>query len=507
MPPPGQDSIRERWLWPCCLLVGVVSALPYALFSYLPLTDLPLHQLSFATWVSPERYAAFYERQSYWLPYWTSLFVARPFVGLLGVEAAGRLPVFLYVASLPLTSAMLARAAGRSGYWGLLLVAFALEFNLAWGFVAYCLAGVLLQIVLACALYSERARRPWIPVGAQALAATVLGFTHPQMAVLALGGCVFLAIAGKREIRPRRAVSVLAGLPALVPSLVYFWDPAHASMFRGGSGVTFASAGELLRRLPEFSIDVFDGHVEEALLACAIGLLLLSWRGARRPSFTAMRVPLLGIAFLVAYFVAPFDWNGQALAQRMPFATLLCLPAFAAPDRFPSLPIRATIVAIAVVGAGNATMVLRVFNRETAADLEPLLDSAPAGAKTVYLAYDTAWPGIRSQPYLHTGAYVALRQGGVYAFHFNRLNTMYRPVVPLGQTLIGREFALSRRYASNGEIVLRRREDLWFWDTVLVRFPREDEPFVPVRASPEQIAGFRYGHRFGLLQLTPTPRN
>src|SRR5215470_14349529 len=186
----------ERWLWPACIVLGVAAALPYLFSAYLPLTDFPMHQLTFATWAQPERFGAYYERQSYWLPYWTPLFVARPFVGLLGVEAASRVPVFLYVAALPATSTLLARAAGRSGVWGLALAAFALEFNLSWGFVAYRLGGVLLQVVLACALFAERSPRPAPLAAAQAGVALVLGFTHPQVAVAAAGACAILALLG-----------------------------------------------------------------------------------------------------------------------------------------------------------------------------------------------------------------------------------------------------------------------------------------------------------------------
>jgi hypothetical protein len=492
---------RERWLWSSCLLLGVLSGLPYLLCTYLPFTDLPMHQLSFATWVAPERFAPFYERRSYWLPYWAPFFAARPFVGLIGVEAAGRVPVFLYVAALPLTTALLSRAAGRSGYWGLLLAAFALEFNLAWGFVAYCLAGLLLQIVLACALYVEQARRPLFILGAEALAATALGFTHPQVAAAAVGGSVLLAAFGPRGVRGRRAGVVAASFAALVPSLVYFSDPANAAVFRLQGGMKFAHVGELLRRLPEFSIDVFDGPVEEALFACGALLLLLSWRAAPRVSFTGSRLPLLGVGFLLTYFVAPFDWNGQALAQRMPFLALLCLPGFAAPGRTPGLLVRAIIGIIAVVGVGNAMMLLRQFDRETAAELDPLTALAPPGAKTAYLAYDASWAGIHSLPHLHTGAYVTLRQGGVYAFHFNLLNTRYRDKVPFDQTLIGRELVLSRRYSSKREIVTLSPAQLSFWDTVLVRFPRDDEPFMPVRGFSAETSDFRYGHRFGLLRM------
>src|SRR5262249_8949981 len=150
----------------------------------------------FATWAQPERFGEYYERQSYWLPYWTPLFLARPFVGLVGVEVASRVPLFLYVAALPATSALLARAAGRSGVWGLALAAFALEFNLSWGFVAYCLGGVLLQVVLACALLAERSARPGRLFAAQAAVAFVLGFTHPQVAAAAVGACALLALLG-----------------------------------------------------------------------------------------------------------------------------------------------------------------------------------------------------------------------------------------------------------------------------------------------------------------------
>jgi hypothetical protein len=483
---------RERLVGPSCIIVGVLAGLPYLLLGYLPLTDLPLHQLSFATWVEPARFGGFYERQSYWLPYWTAPLLARPFVGLLGVEMASRIPVFLYVAALPSTSALLARAAGRSGTWGLLLAAFALEANLEWGFVAYCLGGILIQVVLALALFAERTRRPWPMLAAQALAAAVLGFTHPQSAAAGVACCALVALLGPRG---RRLAIAAASVPALVPGLVYFATNPGAL----GGAVSFAGPVELIRRLPQFSIDVFDGPVEEGLFACAVLLLALSWRGARRPTCPALRLALLVLILLAAYLVTPFNWNGQAVCQRVPFVALLLLPGLAAPGRLPTLGARALVALVALAGAGNAALVLRAFDRETAADLDPLIAAAPSGARTIYLSYDTSWPGIHSLAYLHTGAYVTLRKGGVYAFHFNGLNTRYTDAVPRAQTMIGREGVLSRRHATLGELVLLPYEGLSFWDTVLIRYPAGVEPFVPIRGAPS--TELEVGRRFALLRL------
>jgi hypothetical protein len=335
------------------------------------------------------------------------------------------------------------------------------------------------------------------------MAATVLGFTHPQTAVIAVGACALVSLLSPDRgaaTRARRAGVVLASLPALVPSLVYFADGKRAAAFQAAKGLTFASLGSAIENLPRFSIDALDGPVEEVLFVCVVGLVALSWRAVPRPSIGAMRLALLALGFLVAYFVTPFDWNGQAVCQRMPFLVLLCLPGLAAPGRAPGRLLRGAFVAIAVVGAGNAAMTLSAFNLHTRAELDPLLASAPPNQRTIYLAYDTSWPGIRSEPYLHTGAYLTLRGGGAYAFNFNRLNTRYRDGVPLDQLMIGQEFALSRRFRK-GERVTLSRKRVAFWDAALVRFGHDDEPLVPVAATAEELAGFRRGRRFGLLPL------
>jgi hypothetical protein len=495
------SSEEGRW-WIAAAALGLVAALPFLVLRYLPLVDLPLHQLETAIWAepagAPTGFAHWYESAGWSLPYWLPTVLAGLAAPLLGAEAATRAVIALYALGLPLAGGFAARASGRSGWWGLLLVPFVLEFNLAYGFVAYCLGGMLLLLAIGAALRAESGGRGWLLL--EAAAALAIGWTHPQIAVAVVGWCAGLALLNRGG--RRRLAVFAASLPALLPSALWFAHPDQAAT-AFGSPPEFAGFGELLRDLPGFSVDVFPGPVEELLALAALGLVAATWFRQRRPALRDARFALAAAGFLVLYFVTPFSWNGQAVCQRMPYLALLCLPLLPPVGVAPGRGARVALVVVALAGALNTGLALFGFDRETAPALDRLADELPEGARLAYAGYDVHSAWVHAPAYLHAGAWLTLRRGGVYAFHFNRLVSRYRDVVPADQTMVQKELYYSRKLRDTGRPPVVRRDQLAFWDAILIRWPPHMDPILPVAVQPPEIAGLDQAGPWGLLRLRP----
>lgn len=491
-----EPSPERRW-WVAAAVVGLLAALPYAVLRHLPLVDLPLHQLAVAIRADSAAFSQYYENAPATLPYWLPTWLGALAAPAIGAEAGARLVVALYALALPLAGGLVARASGRSGWWGLLLAPFVLEFNLAYGFVAYCVGGLLVLLVVAAALRAEQGSAA-APV---ALASLAVGWTHPQMAVVAVGFCAGLQLLNRGAPARRRLAIVAASLPALLPSALWFADPERATEAFAANAPVFAGFGELLAGLGGFTVDVFPGPLEEALLGLAVVLVAASW-WRRRPTLRDLRFAIAALGFLALYFVTPWDWNGQAVCQRLPFLALLCLPLLPSPAAPPGA-VRLALAALAVVGVVNTGLVLYGFDRDTAPPIDALAAGTPEGARLAYVAYDVRSPWVHAPACMHAGAWITLRRGGVYAFHFNRLTSRYSAAVPAEQTLVGRELAFSRRLRDTGRPLVVPRARLAFWDTILVRWPEGMPPVLPVDVPREAVLSLEQVGQWGLLRLRP----
>ena len=480
-------------------LVGLLATLPLLVHSYLPMTDLPLHVLEVAIWAEPEGaptgFFQWYESAGAWLPYWTTTVLAGLASPLLGPDLATRSVLALYALFLPILGGAAARAFGRSGWWGVPLAAFFIESNLAWGLLAWCVSGALMlatMVLVARVERGERVRAGFVGLGAVSL---VLGWTHPQMAVGTWGlvGLLQVArVATRRDGWRRGAAVVATSTLSLVPTAVWFSSPARAEEAFGGVP-SFAGAGLALHHLLDNSVDVWPGTVERWCLLLFVGLVLGSWARASRPSLEQLRPNLLVALVLGVYFVSPWNWNGQSIAQRLPYIVLLLLPCCAAPGVVASRTLRFGLLGIALLGLVNSAAHIRQFDAEAAATLEPLAEVTPVGARLFPAVYSPHSYAARIPALLHAGAWITARKGGVYGFHYNRLTSHHRPVVPTEQTLKGPDYFWSGSLAAGGELLVVDPSTLAFWDTVLARYPEDYQPVLPLGWPPDEVGFMQVG--------------
>ena len=472
---PQQDS---GWWWPFAL-TGAVAALPYLLCEVLPAVDFPLHQLELGIWLDAlaggERFGAHYEVGPYTLPYWTTSALGALFAPLLGVEAGARAVLALYVFALPLAAAWLCRETGRSPWWGLAITPFTYEFNLSWGFTAYCFAGlVLLAVMAACARATRTsANRDWALALGLAL---LLGWTHPQVAAVSTGLCVYLTLFAPTRGTKLRLVAV--GAISFSIPLIWLLSASGAASDNFAGGLQYEALPVLLERLLLYSVDTLPGYTEEALLALVLLLLAASW--SARPGvwgWDQRKLLIIPLTCFAMYFVAPFNLSGQAVCQRMPYLTLLFLPLLAAPCH-PGRYVKGALLGIALLGATQTASALVGFDAEAQPGLQAMIERAPRGARTLYVPYDVDSDWVRTPGYSHVGALLTLRRGGVYATNFDRLTIRYRSHVDREGTIMGHEYALYTAFRERRKVIKLKARQVAWWDLHLVRLPAE-QPVSP----------------------------
>jgi hypothetical protein len=298
----------------------------------------------------------------------------------------------------------LARTFSRSAWWGFLVLPVVLEFNLSYGFVAYCLAGVFFVLGLAFVVRSEgdagKGNLVW--AGVLALA---LGWTHPYVGAAFILSVMVVQVLGSGPVRSRVLTTCVASI-SLLPTLLWFVVAGDDNQSLAG-GPEFASPGELLRMLPMFSIDVFPERVEEVVYGLALFVVVLAWlRTGRGVRLRHLRPHVVAFVFFLLYFVTPWDLNGQAVCQRMPYFVLLLVPAMAPVGSAPDGITRAALLTLACVGALNTGIHVIGFSRETEQSMGAILQDPPRRARLVYIAYDVTSPWVNAPVHLHSGARV-----------------------------------------------------------------------------------------------------
>jgi hypothetical protein len=188
---------------------------------------------------------------------------------------------------------------------------------------------------------------------------------------------------------------------------------------------------------------------------------------------------MLAAAALLGTFVLPWEWNGQAVGQRMPYLALIMLPVCMPPRLLPSRALVALLVSLASVGALHTAIAIVAFDADTKETLGELIPHVPPESHVAYFGVDAMQtPWVKGPAYVHAGAWVTLSRGGVYAEHFERLTSHYTDRVPAQQRLTRKDF----------QPVARRvpRESLSFWNVLLVRHPGRVGP-LPVSGPSDDF--------------------
>lgn len=430
--PPSPETAPLR-LAAAALACGALMAVPFWIGRFVPFLDLPQHLALITVLLGQEppggALSAYFvpewgEFTPYWL-YYGAVSLLAPFGG---VETASRILLTLYALLLPWGSIALCRAFHRPAALGLLAAPLILNANLYFGFVNYCLAGVLLLFVLA---RQERlAARPSLGQGVGlALLATALFFAHIQVFLFACLCATALVL-----VFPPAPLKLAARLRRLLPLVVTAATLCAPWFYRtllgprrdfGRFGLTTARYEPLLDRVTGLPANVAGNFADgsDTLLFCAwaacLGVLWLRARstGAAEDGPAPRLLAVVALA-AAGYFLAPHSIMGQwNIAPRFAWLGALCLPALLPSHQ--RLRSWATVAALgfsAVVGL-NAAWHHGRFDTEVGA-FDRLLAGLPPGQRLLPLMYDDRGAYLTRWPYLHLPHYYTVRRGGFVAGSF-----------------------------------------------------------------------------------------
>ena len=417
----------------CFLALLPFYLAPLFVTAILPGLDLPFH-LALADMLgkrgSPDSpYAAFYDGSLRLAPYAAHYIMLIVLGKVMNLLAAHKLIVAFYVAAMPLTTASLLAACGRSRIPALLAFPLAYNLTLHYGFISFALSLPALMLLLAQVvkhLFSQPGQvgRSWLWAAA---AAVVLFLCHLQNFLYGVAAALAFALLVSVPWR-RRLLGATTLLPALAalayrqfvgsasavggpakPTLAYTWALVKRHRLGDLGGRTFLrDFGERLSLIPVHALRAFADQVD--VRACNYLLLVIAvyfvaglaaWAILRK-SNSARPSPRTWPAILVvfagavaAYLMLPHHLNELSLTTFFPrFAVLIPLMAIvlvpAGMGRVRGL-LRLAVPLPAVIMCalyGYQLIVhYRLFGQETA-DFVEVMRKTPPGGKAVGLVFN-----------------------------------------------------------------------------------------------------------------------
>ncbi len=442
--------------WVCFLVLAPLYWAPLFVTKILPGLDLPLH-LALADMLgkrgSPASpYAAFYDGSLRVAPYAAHYIMLVGLGKVMNLLAAHKLIVALYIAAMPLCTASLLVACGRSRVPALLAFPLAYNLTLHYGFISFALSLPVLMLLLAQMVRHLQSQpgqvwRSWLWTAA---AAVFLFLCHLQNFLYGVGAALGFALLTSLPWR-RRWLGASTLLPALAtlaywqffgsvsaaagsakPTLAYAWALIKHHRLRDLNHGTFLhDFGLRLLALPDHAMRAFADLVDiracTALLAVValylvVGLLAGKFLPSPSPARSRVRTwPAILLAFagaMAAYLLLPHHLGELDLMTFHPrFAVLVALMAIvlvpAGLGRARGL-LRLVVPAPAVILCALYGYQLithyRLFAKETA-DFMEVMEKTPPGGKVASLNFTRASQVMRIESALVAvpAFYVALR--------------------------------------------------------------------------------------------------
>jgi hypothetical protein len=437
----------------CFLALLPLYWAPLFVTEILPGLDLPFH-LAVADMLGKRGslaspYAAFYQGSLRVAPYAAHYLMLVALGKVMSLLVAHKLIVALYIAAMPLSTASLLAACGRSRVPALLAFPLAYNLTLHYGFISFALSlPVLVQLLAQVVkhLFSPPGQvwRSWLWAAALAL---LLFLCHLQNFFYGVGAVLGFAFLVSRPWR-RRLLGASTLLPALAtlayrqiagsasaaprPPLAVVWALVKRHRLGDLGGRTFLR--DFYERLSVIPVHVMRGFADQVdVRACKALLLvitvylvagLLAWVALPKQKFLPPQPrvwPAILVAFagaVAAYLLLPHHLNELSLTTFFPrFAVLVALMAIALVPAglaracgvlrlFVPLP---ALVMCALYGH-QLIVHYRLYAKETA-DFVAVLHKTPPGGKAVGLVFDRGSRVMRVEsaflglPYL----YVAIR--------------------------------------------------------------------------------------------------
>ncbi len=414
----------------CFLALLPLYWAPLFVTEILPGLDLPFH-LAVADMLgkrgSPASpYADFYQGGLRVAPYAAHYLMLVALGKVMSLLTAHKLIVALYVAAMPLSTASLLAACGRSRIPALLAFPLAYNLTLHYGFVSFALSLPVLLLLLAQVVKQlfgppGRVWRSWLWTAAMAL---FLFLCHLQNFFYGVGAVLGFALLVSVPWR-RRLLGASTLLPALAalayrqlvssgsaapqPPLSYVWALAKRHRLGELGGRTFLrDFGERLLLIPAHAMRGFADQVDvrackALLLVIAVYLVagLVAWAALPKQKFLRPQ-PRIWLAILVAftgalaaYLLFPHHLNEIGLTTFFPrFAVLVILTAIAlVPAGLGRvsgvfrLVVPVPAVVLCALYGHQLIVHYRLYARETA-DFVEVMYKTPTGGKAVGLVFD-----------------------------------------------------------------------------------------------------------------------
>ena len=414
----------------CFLALLPIYWAPLFVTEILPGLDLPFH-LAVADMLgkrgSPASpYAAFYEGSLRMAPYAAHYLMLVALGKVMSLLAAHKLIVALYIAAMPLSTASLLSACGRSRVPALLAFPLAYNLTLHYGFISFALSLPVLLLLLAQVLRhlsspSGQLRRSWLWTAAMAL---FLFLCHLQNFLYGVGAVLGFALLVPVPWR-RRLLGASTLLPALAalayrqfvgsasgparPTLALTWALVKRHRLGDLGGRTFLR--DFGQRLSGFAVNPLRGFDDQVdiracnalLLVIAVYLVagLVAWAALPKQKSLQPRPrvwPAILVAFagaLAAYLLSPHHLNELSLTTLFPrFAVLVILIAIVLVPAglghvCGALRLVVPLPAVVVCALYGYQLIVhyRLYARETA-DFVEVMHKTPPGGKAVGLVFD-----------------------------------------------------------------------------------------------------------------------
>jgi hypothetical protein len=374
--------------------------------------DLPQHAAQISIWKHFDdpcyRFDQTFEF-NWFTPYLFGYVLVRAAAGVLPVDAAFRLVLYLATIALPLAIRFLLRRTGADGWLSLLGFPLAFGFTFYWGFVNYVIAIPVAVVYLAAAY--DLSTRPELRRGAVLVAlAMLLLVSHALIFLFCAGATILLAL----FVRPYSRAAVVA-VPAIVPIPALLWWVAR---MRGSDSLVAHPIGwnpGLYRLLHLPSMLLSDERDNAAVILLAVAALAIA---VTRPRVA--RDPRRWIFFVLAaaiYFAGPQSAFGTAFVFQR-FAVFTAIGAlFVIDTPMTARTTRALLIVAAMAWAGLLTVRFHDFDRE-AAEFDRVVEAIPPNVR---LAFYIAHPRAEAVPgavFLHFPAYYQEEKGGLLSWSF-----------------------------------------------------------------------------------------
>ncbi|HVV27933.1 MAG TPA: hypothetical protein VHC40_08205 [Rhizomicrobium sp.] len=405
------QRLERHWTGLALVAAAVMLAAPLWCVTSPAMPDYPAHLASF--WlIGGGDGGAFYRVAWSFVPNLASEILVPLLARLTGLAAAAKLfltaSVFLWVLG---PGAVHRALYGRTGIAPLLGAFFAYNANFIWGFFNYDFATGLAFAIFAAWIATEDRNGP-VRLAGFAAAVTALYFCHIfAAATLALMLAGFEAAQNVRLERhdpaalARRAARILAlYMPAALAFL--FLKPHGADE----AGIAFNLADTMIDRFESLIQHAFDepAYTLPAILFGGLMLALALRRARLHPAMWGV------LALLLAGALCAPEWamGGWGVHMRLPavFGAML----FASAELRMSRPLRAAVMAVALVTAGwTATALARNWRGYDAQyrEFNAVMAQIPRGSRLLTVLDGNAIGERSDQPYWHMAEFAVPARG------------------------------------------------------------------------------------------------